>query len=109
MKLLRFLVPLAALTLAPVAAPAALVGSSAQGGPQSGTTQGVQGGMTARGLDTIPRTNFVKFRQVMEKQRALYALREEGLRLQAADGGRLTPQHLAYLQAKLDAIQGRTE
>jgi len=35
---------------------------------------------------------------------ALIALRAEGLKLRDADGGRLTPEHESYLQAKLDAI-----
>jgi hypothetical protein len=32
------------------------------------------------------------------------ALRHEALRLQAGDGGSLTPEHRAYLQHKLDRI-----
>jgi hypothetical protein len=39
------------------------------------------------------------------KSQALFDLREEGLKLQAADGGALTGPHRAYLQARLDAIQ----
>ncbi len=34
----------------------------------------------------------------------LTALRSEGLRLRAADGGALTPAHRAELEAKLDAV-----
>ena len=34
----------------------------------------------------------------------LLALREEGLKLRDADGGTLTAEHRAYLQAKLDAL-----
>jgi len=34
------------------------------------------------------------------------ALREQALRLQQADGGTLTPAHRAYLQRKLDRING---
>jgi len=39
-----------------------------------------------------------------KKRNALLALRAEGLKLRDADGGKLTPQHEVYLQAKLDAI-----
>jgi hypothetical protein len=34
----------------------------------------------------------------------LLSLREQGLRLQQADGGTLSPDHRAQLQSKLDAI-----
>jgi hypothetical protein len=37
----------------------------------------------------------------------LIQLRDEGLKLRAADGGTLSDEHRAYLQQKLDAI--RTE
>ena len=36
---------------------------------------------------------------------AIMALRAEGLKLQAADGGKLTEAHRTYLQAKFDAIR----
>ena len=39
------------------------------------------------------------------KAHALLELREEGLKIQAADGGQLTPEHRQYLQNKLDVIQ----
>jgi hypothetical protein len=38
-----------------------------------------------------------------QKRNAILAVREEGLKVQAADGGKLTEEHRAYLQAKLDA------
>ena len=34
----------------------------------------------------------------------LLAIREEGLKLRDADGGTLTEEHRAYLQAKLEAL-----
>jgi hypothetical protein len=37
----------------------------------------------------------------------LWDLRNEGLKLQRADGGQLTPEHYAYLQNKLDAIHAK--
>ncbi|HUO91962.1 MAG TPA: hypothetical protein VMU22_03530 [Rhizomicrobium sp.] len=42
--------------------------------------------------------------RINKKHNALLALRAEGLKLRDADGGKLTPEHEAYLQAKLDAI-----
>lgn len=42
--------------------------------------------------------------RIQKRHDALMALRAEGLRLRDADGGKLTPEHEAYLQAKLDAI-----
>ena len=37
--------------------------------------------------------------------RQLAKLRDEALDMQRSDGGKLTPEHRAVLQAKLDAIQ----
>jgi hypothetical protein len=47
----------------------------------------------------------VKSYHAERKMYALRMLREEGLRLQAADGGKLTEAHRAYLDAKLKAIK----
>jgi hypothetical protein len=41
----------------------------------------------------------------LRRHDAIMALRDEGLKLQAADGGQLTDAHRAYLQAKFDAIR----
>jgi hypothetical protein len=41
----------------------------------------------------------------LRRHDAVLALRDEGVKLQAADGGKLTDAHRAYLQAKLDAIR----
>lgn len=41
----------------------------------------------------------------LRRHDAILAVREEGLKLQAADGGKLTDAHRAYLQAKLDAVR----
>lgn len=41
----------------------------------------------------------------LRKHEAILAVRDEGLQLQAADGGHLTDVHRAYLQAKLDAVR----
>lgn len=95
MKPILFLVPLMALVLAPATAVATVYGHS------------IQGGMQATGLDTISRADPAAFRQERMKLHALYALREEGLRLRVEDGGTLTARHRDYLQAKLDAIEGR--
>ena len=52
---------------------------------------------------TSPVTN--SYAQQYRKRQAILAVREEGLRLRAADGGKLTDTHRAYLQAKLDAAK----
>jgi hypothetical protein len=41
----------------------------------------------------------------LRKHDAILAIRDEGLKLQVADGGTLTDTHRAYLQAKLDAVR----
>lgn len=41
----------------------------------------------------------------LRRHDAIMGLRDEGLKLQAADGGTLTDAHRAYLQAKFDAIR----
>jgi hypothetical protein len=41
----------------------------------------------------------------LRRHDAIMAVRKEGLKLQAADGGKLTDTHRAYLQAKLDAVR----
>ena len=41
----------------------------------------------------------------LRRHDAIMSLREEGVKLQAADGGKLTDAHRAYLQAKFDAIR----
>jgi Spy/CpxP family protein refolding chaperone len=42
--------------------------------------------------------------QQWRKTQAIKALRAEGLKVQAADGGTLTPEHRVELQARLNAI-----
>lgn len=49
-----------------------------------------------------PATNYAG---LPHKVRALLELRRTGLKMRADDGGTLTPEHRAYLQAQLDAIQ----
>jgi hypothetical protein len=41
----------------------------------------------------------------MRKQHALKAIRDEALKQQAADGGKLTDEHRAEFQRKLDAVR----
>lgn len=41
----------------------------------------------------------------LRRHEAIQAIGEEGLALQAADGGKLSDTHRAYLQAKLDAVR----
>lgn len=42
--------------------------------------------------------------QEWRKAQAIKVLRAQGLKVQAADGGTLTPEHRAELQARLNAI-----
>jgi hypothetical protein len=51
---------------------------------------------------TVPVT--APFHQ-LRRHDAILAVREEGLKLQAGDGGTLTDAHRTYLQAKLDAVR----
>ena len=65
---------------------------------------GIQGGLTAQ---DIPRVNSLPTAQYLRHQRqrnALYALGRDAAALQQQDGGTLTPEHRAMLQAKLDRI-----
>lgn len=82
MKRLLMLAPLAALLIG--SATAAPMGSAS-------------GGMTAQG-STDP------YKQ-LRKQHALIAIRDEALKQQAADGGKLTEAHRAELQRKIDAVR----
>lgn len=42
-------------------------------------------------------------------RRALTLLHDEGIKLREADGGTLSEEHRAYLQARLDAIRDEAE
>jgi hypothetical protein len=55
----------------------------------------------ANSVDTSPVISYHAERKLY----ALRMLREEGLKLRAADGGKLTDAHRAYLEAKLKAIR----
>ena len=80
---------IAALLAAPFLLPSsASAMRAAAAGPQAGIAAPV----------TVPSHN-------LRRHDAIMALREEGLSLQAADGGTLTDAHRAYLQAKFDAIR----
>ena len=51
---------------------------------------------------TVPITRHAS---QLRRHDAILAVREEALKLQAADGGKLTDAHRAYLQARLDAVR----
>lgn len=78
-----------------VAATPLLAAPSGNGGAISATYSGngIVGSETHSQLLTAYR-----------KQRAINALMHEGRELQMADGGTLTAEHHAYLQAKLNSI-----
>lgn len=83
MKRLLILIPVAAL----------LIGS-ASAAPMSG--MGSAPSNAQGSLDPLKQ---------LRKQNALKALREEALKQQAADGGKLTDEHRAEFQRKMDAIR----
>lgn len=83
MKRLLIMVPLAAL----LAGPAAAAPSSSMG-PMPSNAQG--------SLDPYKQ---------MRKRHALEVIRDEALKQQAADGGKLTDEHRAEFQRKLDAVR----
>ncbi|HKD23440.1 MAG TPA: hypothetical protein VKB71_15595 [Rhizomicrobium sp.] len=76
--------------------------------PQFGLCVGSNHGTPERGYEQSNQQTFGLQRTLtsreIQKNKALMALRDEGLKLREADGGTLTPEHHAYLQAKLDAI-----
>jgi hypothetical protein len=60
---------------------------------------GPNAGAVASGMPTAREHAFARLRAT------LLELRRQGLALRAADGGTLTPEHLAFIQARLDAAQ----
>jgi hypothetical protein len=78
------------------------------GFPRLGLCVGSNHGSPERGYEQSNQQTFNLQRTLssreLKKHDALVALREEGQKLREADGGTLTPEHHAYLQAKLDAI-----
>ncbi|MFL5238970.1 MAG: hypothetical protein ACJ8EL_15490 [Rhizomicrobium sp.] len=65
------------------------------------------GGAAAAGKASISATAVfpdVTYPRARQKRTAILAVRKEGLQLQAADGGKLTEAHRAYLQTKFDAV-----
>ncbi len=108
MKAFLVLLATAGLSLGSVAVAAPLYGASPGQSPTAA-------GLAARSMS--PTANAASSGQFTNgptpgalkspKTRALLDLRDEGLKLQRADGGKLTPEHHAYLQTKLDAIQAK--
>jgi hypothetical protein len=104
MKSLLVLVPACSLLVAP----AALAGSGSSGAMGGGAPLAGQHAPLNLGYQSPyagvlePAANYYG---LPHKVRALLQLRREGLKLRDEDGGTLTPEHHAYLQAKLDAIQ----
>jgi hypothetical protein len=62
---------------------------------------GAAAAKASEGIFVPPAATFPRARQ---KRTAILAVRKEGAQLQAADGGKLTDAHRAYLQAKLDSV-----
>jgi len=58
--------------------------------------------------DINPKTRggvVLPYAKMTPKERAIWRLRAEGMKLKDEDGGTLTQAHHDYLQTKLDAIQ----
>lgn len=89
------------LMLAGLAAPAFVVSALAVAAPMSSNPGALRGGITS-GAGVTPSIPYHS--HDLEKRRAILVVRAEGMKLQAADGGKLTEAHRAYLQAKLDAV-----
>lgn len=80
---------------------AALAANS--GGPINSGANGLGGYSASSNLPLAPGARWPQSPKTQE----LLQLREEGQDLRDADGGKLTPEHYAYLQTKLDAIQAK--
>lgn len=61
--------------------------------------------LPAPGSASRATTPVVAPSHALRRHEAILAVRDEGLKLQASDGGKLTDGHRAYLQAKLDAVR----
>ena len=100
MKSLLVLIPTAGL----------LLSSAASAGPSAAAGLAARSfAMTAPASSGYVSQSGAMFGRIPSyKEHQLIALRDEGLKLQKADGGKLTPEHYAYLQSKLDAIQKKS-
>jgi len=109
----RYFLPIAACML--LAASAALAG-----GGMSGPTGAYMSGFAVTGNAPATSLGFqspysdalrsgASYTGLSHKMKQLLLLRDEGLKLRDQDGGTLTPEHHAYLQAKLDAIQSHSD
>ena len=76
-------------------------GGASHAGPMMGMSGGEEG---LQGANTSQR-DLLESRNASRKSHALLMLREQALQMRSEDGGTLTPEHHALLQAKLDAIQ----
>ena len=81
-------------TLLMLVSAAVLLMGSASAAPMGGMSGG---GLMAGGTHDPYRA--------LRKKHALEAVRQEALKQQAADGGKLTDAHRAELQRKIDAVQ----
>lgn len=110
MRPLSIGVSLCALLIASVAFAAPGGGSGGAGGAATGRGASLSGtGLignpnpgTVFPEDYLPRGFF---HLSPYKDQRLLALMREGVRMRRDDGGKLTAEHRAYLQAKLDAIE----
>ena len=84
-------------------AAAALIGLSLTAAPAAAQMYG-GGGYTQSRDYTSTRSMTPEQRREAEKKKKLAAWQKEGKKLMKEDGGTLTPEHRAYLEAKLAEI-----
>jgi hypothetical protein len=70
----------------------------------AGPMMGMSGDMGVQ-ASSPPHRSLLESPNASRKSRALMMLREQALQMRTDDGGSLSPEHRAQLQAKLDAIQ----
>ena len=68
------------------------------------TSNGLAGSSSGAGPTVVPQRGFGAL--PTQRNKALMTLRAEGLRIRQQDGGKLTQEHRAALQARLNRING---
>ena len=84
----------------------ALIGLSLAAAPAAAQMYG-GGGYTQSRDYTNTKSMTPEQKRAAEKNKKLAAWQKEGRKLQKEDGGTLTPEHKAYLEAKLAEINGQ--
>jgi hypothetical protein len=89
------------------------IAAGTAGAPHGGGGFGASSGLAARSVNANPGVGAplpvhgiaaARARPFDARQTALQSLRADGLKVREQDGGTLTPEHRAALQARLDRI-----